>query len=94
MYSSYEKDIQDYYQATVKEVDFTTENQEVVQEVNSWVKDRTNSKIDKLLDRLDPSTVFVLLNAVYFKGTWKTKFETSKTRPQKFYNRGLQSEAK
>ena len=28
----------------------------------------------------------VLLNAVYFKGTWKTKFDQKKTSKQLFFN--------
>lgn len=92
--SSYKENVQDLYRARVKDVDFATENQKIVQEVNDWVKDNTNGKIDMLVDELDPSTVLVLLNAVYFKGTWKTKFEESKTRPQKFYNSGLESKSK
>lgn len=93
-FPSYKEDVQDLYQAAVKDVDFTLENREIVQKVNDWVKDKTNGKIDKLLDELDPSTLLVLLNAVYFKGTWKSKFDARKTHPQKFYNYGLPSKVK
>ena len=43
-------------------------------EVNGWVRKRTEGKIEKLFDRLDPTTALVLFNAVYFKADWKTKF--------------------
>lgn len=91
---SYKREVQDLYQASVKDVDFQTEGQEVVKEINQWVTEKTNGKISKLLDEVDPSTSLVLLNAVYFKGTWKTQFEPSRTWPQVFYNKGQEAEAK
>uniref|UniRef100_A0A8C2EY34 Serpin peptidase inhibitor, clade G (C1 inhibitor), member 1 n=1 Tax=Cyprinus carpio TaxID=7962 RepID=A0A8C2EY34_CYPCA len=41
------------------------------------VAQKTNKKITKLIDSVDPATSFVLLNAVYFNGKWKTVFEFS-----------------
>ena len=45
-----------------------------VEQVNSWCKNKTHGKIDKILDELDPSTLMILLNAVYFRGEWMSKF--------------------
>ena len=36
------------------------------------------------VDRLEPTTRFVLTNAVYFKGTWLTAFDPAKTQPAPF----------
>src|SRR5436309_2891460 len=36
-------------------------------DVNGWVKRKTEGKIEKILERLDPSSPAVILNAVYFK---------------------------
>ncbi|GBN17513.1 Serpin B4 [Araneus ventricosus] len=44
--------------------------------------------ISNLLDSLDPSTVLILLNAVYFKGYWSHPFKENATIPQDFYNKG------
>jgi len=54
-------------------------------EVNGWVRKRTEGKIEKLFDRLDPTTALVLLNAAYFKGAWKTKFPQSATEDRDFH---------
>jgi serpin B len=45
--------------------------------INQWVSDRTQAKIPHLLppNSVDPSTVFVLTNAVYFKADWQTPFD-------------------
>ncbi|XP_055950653.1 intracellular coagulation inhibitor 2-like [Argiope bruennichi] len=90
----YKSDVEELYKAAVRDVDFMTEAPKVVKDINAWVREKTNGKIEKLFDELSPSTVLVLLNAVYFKGTWKTQFEKSHTRDQLFYNNGLQSAGK
>ncbi|GFX55580.1 neuroserpin [Trichonephila clavipes] len=44
--------------------------------------------VKELLDSLDPATVLVILNAVYFKGFWLHKFNEKHTFLQYFYNNG------
>ena len=34
---------------------------------------------------MDPSTVLVLANAIYFKGKWSKPFEKKKTKDGEFY---------
>ncbi|XP_077078820.1 plasma protease C1 inhibitor [Siphateles boraxobius] len=48
--------------------------------INEWVADKTNKKITELITEVDPSTSFVLLNAAYFSGKWKTVFESTNKR--------------
>ncbi|GBN03807.1 Serpin B3 [Araneus ventricosus] len=90
----YRRNVQELYRATVRNVDFAREGPRLVKEINDWVKEKTNGKIEKLLQQLSPATALVLLNAVYFKGTWETQFDPKKTKDGVFYNNGLKSEAK
>jgi len=53
-------------------------------DVNNWVGRKTEGKIDKIVDRLDPDAAAVLLNAVYFKAPWFDPFDPARTRPQAF----------
>lgn len=53
--------------------------------INIWVSRKTEGKIPKILESLDPNSVCVLLNAVYFKGTWKNRFKVQDTREMTFY---------
>src|SRR5262249_51655970 len=41
-------------------------------------------KIDKILDRLDPNSALVLLNAIYFKAEWRSRFRPQATRAEPF----------
>jgi len=43
--------------------------------INLWCSKATKGMIPTILDQLDPLTVAVLVNAVYFKGTWKIQFD-------------------
>ncbi len=52
--------------------------------INGWVKEKTEGKIDKILSELSPDSVCVILNAIYFKGAWATKFKEKRTRIQPF----------
>ena len=55
-----------------------------VDRINAWVHDKTEGKIEKILDDLSANSVCVLLNAIYFKGLWDSQFETSGTRDAPF----------
>jgi len=44
--------------------------------INSWVCNKTNKMIDKIIENLDPLTIAVLVNTVYFKANWTTHFKT------------------
>jgi serpin B len=52
--------------------------------INAWVKEKTRGKIDQILEKLNPNSAFVLLNAVYFKGSWKLAFPESSTKDRDF----------
>jgi len=53
-------------------------------DVNGWVARKTEGKIGRILDRLDPDSVAVLLNAVYFKARWASVFDLKLTKDEAF----------
>ena len=59
-----------------------------VEQVNYWCKIKTHEKITKILDTIEPNTMMILLNAVYFKGMWLKQFEPKNTKKNNFYNFG------
>lgn len=56
--------------------------------INKWVSQKTQGKITNLLDG-DPADV-VVLNAVYFKGRWRTPFDKLDTKIARFYGSKIQ----
>ncbi len=72
-----------YFDADVRNLDFG--NPSAVDTVNQWCADHTNNKIEKIVDVLSADVVMVLLNAIYFKGTWQKEFADSLTMDRNFY---------
>uniref|UniRef100_A0A1E1WWH8 Putative serpin-like protein ase inhibitor n=1 Tax=Tityus obscurus TaxID=1221240 RepID=A0A1E1WWH8_TITOB len=85
----YKDMLQNMYKALHKEINFAGNSVQAVSEVNNWVKQKTNGKISKLLDELSPRTRMILLNAIYFKGTWKKTFNANSTKDEPFFNNGI-----
>jgi len=59
-----------------------------VEQVNNWCSNKTHGKITNILNYLNPQTLMILINAVYFKGEWLFQFETEMTRNLSFFNKG------
>ncbi|KAL6459395.1 hypothetical protein MHYP_G00328670 [Metynnis hypsauchen] len=57
----------------------TDSNEANVKMINDWVEKKTHKKIKNLVEFMDSSSEFVLLNAVHFIGKWKSSFEEKGT---------------
>jgi serpin B len=53
-------------------------------EINGWVNRKTEGKIDKILEKIEPMSAAVLLNAVYFKSRWAIPFDERLTKDESF----------
>ena len=60
--------------------------------INNWCSENTDGKITEILNRLDPSNVMVLINALYFNAPWEEEFDPDMTSEQTFY--GVTKESK
>ena len=69
---------QNYYQAEVAGLDFTKDI-ETLNKVNGWVNTKTKGKIDKIIEQVNPDDAMYLLNAIYFNGEWKYRFDATNT---------------
>ncbi|KAM5293356.1 neuroserpin [Ctenodactylus gundi] len=74
-----------YFNAEVNHVDFS-QNVEVASLVNKWVENNTNNLLKDLVSPgdFDAATHLALINAVYFKGNWKSQFRPENTRTFSF----------
>ena len=74
-----------YFDAIVQALDFN--NPDVAADIiNSWVKENTNDRIEKIIEGgdIDQNTVMFLINAIYFKGTWTYEFDKDLTQDDLF----------
>lgn len=74
---------QQYFNAQVNTLDFSDPAAPGI--INQWVTANTASKILKIVEQIDPSTVMILLNATYFKANWSSPFDKKLTAPATFY---------
>ncbi|XP_044223273.1 serine protease inhibitor 2.1-like [Thunnus albacares] len=65
------------------EVDFT-KSTDSANTINKYVEEKTNGKIDKLVESLDPSTVMYLVSYIFYKGKWATPFDPKLTKKGMF----------
>ena len=81
-----------YYDAEPETRDFNDGQTKDV--INKWAADHTEQMITKLLDEksFDPDYVSYLLNAIYFKGSWSSKFNKEETIREEFYHAGTTEE--
>ncbi|CAG5895607.1 unnamed protein product [Menidia menidia] len=75
-----------HYNAELETVDFIKSSEAARVNINGWVENQTQGKIKDLLPSgvLGNLTRLVLVNAIYFKGSWSKKFQESATRDAQF----------
>lgn len=84
--NDYLETVEKYYGGRATNLDFAGAAETARLTINQWVEDQTNDKIKNLFEEgtLDELTRLVLVNAVYFKGTWDTPFDKANTKDEDF----------
>jgi len=72
-----------YFDAEIRPLDFSNPHSKEI--INGWVDEKTHHKIPEIIDDIDPSSVMFLINAIYFNGTWKYRFDKEKTTRRPFH---------
>lgn len=70
--TEYVDHITDKYTAKVESVSMTDSN--TVGIINDWVEEQTGDMIKKVISTVEPTTMLMLINCVYFRGLWVEKF--------------------
>ena len=73
----------EFFEAEIGSLNFN--DPQATEIINGWVDTNTNGKIDQIVRRIDPRTLIVLINAIYFKGSWQKEFDKSATRDSIFH---------
>ena len=72
-----------WFDAQVSPLDFSSPT--AVKSINDWVSTATAGKIPTILDEIRNDEVMFLINAIYFKGSWRTKFDPALTVDAPFH---------
>jgi serpin B len=75
--TSFQNVLKETFNADVSAQDFA--DPATVGKINSWASQKTNGRIPKVIEQIQPDNVMFLLNALYFKGDWKTRFNAEQT---------------
>jgi serpin B len=71
------------FDAEIRTLDFAAPS--TLTAINQWVNDKTKGKIPAILDQIAPDEVMFLLNAIYFKGSWRVAFDPKSTKNLPFH---------
>lgn len=74
--------VEKHFDGRAQELDFSSP--QALRTINGWVKEKTNGKIDKIIERIPPDAALYLINAIYFKGKWQAQFDKALTRDRDF----------
>jgi len=76
-----------HYGAGMRLVDYAADAEQARQDINAWVSDETEGKIEDLIPpgTLNSLTRLVLANAIYFNASWLHPFEEQATREGPFF---------
>lgn len=71
----------------LEKVDFWSDPEAARNKINQWVSNKTKGNIQDLIPSqgITQDTDLVLSNAVYFKGLWKSRFNSENTKKSIFY---------
>ncbi|GBF81389.1 serpin family protein [Aphanothece sacrum] len=76
------KDNQKYYDTKITNLNFTSS--ESLGIINRWVQDKTQGKIQNIMNKLSHDDTLFLINAVSFQGDWQVNFDKNLTTDQPF----------
>ena len=78
----FQQDIEKYYDAKAESLDFLSP--QTLDHINGWCNEKTNGMIPTILDEVNPNMMSYLLNAIYFKADWTSKFDQKNTKEETF----------
>jgi serpin B len=79
--------VEEQFKSKVGKIDFATPAN-ALSTINDWISKQTQGKIPHLLtsDDITALTRFVLTNAVFFQGAWRSQFKPESTDEASFYS--------
>nr|XP_004665673.1 serpin A12 [Jaculus jaculus] len=57
-------------------------------QINSYISQKTQGRIRNLIRNIDPGTVMILANYIFFRARWKYEFDPKETKQEDFFVEG------
>lgn len=76
-----------YYKSDFKQVDFARNPGSAIMQINNWVKEKTQGRIEEMLGENDVSnaTRMVLIASIFLKAVWEAPFDPVFTKQAPFF---------
>ncbi len=68
----YKEKLKDVFSAEIFTEDF---NDQTVEKINTWIDENTFGMIKQMIEKLDPTTIILLINAIAFEADWDMKYD-------------------
>ncbi|XP_069345367.1 corticosteroid-binding globulin-like [Eulemur rufifrons] len=81
---TFSADIKRYYDSEALPTDFQ-DWARASRQINEYVQNKTQGKVVNLFSELDSPAILILINYIFFKGTWAQPFDQESTREENFY---------
>ncbi|KAG7238533.1 hypothetical protein INR49_030806 [Caranx melampygus] len=81
---NFENQIKTFFNADIKTVDFS-DTTESVRLINEFISQKTGGKVTEIMATLDPQTLLMLINTIFFRGNWQIPFNPNFTISAPFY---------
>uniref|UniRef100_A0AAY4D1L3 Serpin domain-containing protein n=3 Tax=Denticeps clupeoides TaxID=299321 RepID=A0AAY4D1L3_9TELE len=78
------EDTKHYFESETFSTDFSKPDV-AAEEINRFIAQKTNNTITDMVKDLDPNTVMMLINCIYFRGEWEDHFDKDETQKVDFH---------
>ena len=86
---NYINSIDSIFKADIFYVNYLNNKNDIINNINNWVSSKTHNTINNIISPNDVTvnTRQALINAIYFKDTWMSPFDSTRTKEEKFYKK-------
>ncbi|XP_032804252.1 serine protease inhibitor [Petromyzon marinus] len=84
LYRQFTRTVAHLFKSNVRSVDFG-ESKEAVELMNAYIEKVTSKKFTDVISDVDTATSLMIVNVIYFKGSWANKFEPDLTKNVRFW---------
>ena len=82
MKNGFASTVKSCYKAAAESLDFSSP--EATRHINEWCKEKTSGLIPKIIEETSADDISYIMNAIYFNGTWQSRFDPEMTKKERF----------